>query len=217
MNKSFLAFIICLITSAFAYSQPCNINSSVVSSGLMYPPADSLPCVEQGSAYNSSIQINMPSIFHGILTLDSLFIDSIAGLPAGITWGSNPSSPFVLYGDSSGCIAFSGNTIDSSGNYPLTFYCHAAVTGQSAGTENLSYQQLSQISDAPIPYYNLNVILHGDSCHGPQTETGISLIPGALNWNLYHNPIPDGNFQLSVTNNLVGSELEMFDVAGKLI
>ncbi|HWB64048.1 MAG TPA: T9SS type A sorting domain-containing protein [Chitinophagales bacterium] len=215
MRKVLLSFILLFMFSGFAISQSCYPSATAVDSGFIYPPVDSFPCMVTGSAFSGVFQINMPDRFHGLVLIDSVFIDSIVGLPSGITYSTNPS-PMILSGDSSGCVLLSGTAADS-GNFTLTFICHAIVTSQSAGRESLSYQQLLQLGDAPIPNYIVQSIGPGDSCHANAITTGIPNVGSANEVNVYPNPSTNGQWHISLGYNFIGAPLEVYDVNGRLV
>ena len=177
MRKLFLTTAVIFASLGFVFSQtfsnpPCTIAAVHSDTGLITPFYDSLACIDKGLPYSSSVQISMPATFNGNISIDSMVITGISGLPAGISYAQNPANG-VYYADSNGCIAFAGTTNADSGAYQLTFTGYAVVTTQSSGTQTLSLAQLAQIQDAPVPVYFLNVINQGDSCF-PRAVTGIS-------------------------------------------
>src|SRR5580700_10495671 len=93
MRKILLSAVVFFTFSGTVFSQGCNLQWA--DSGFVYPFTELFPCITQGADFASSFQVNMPNMFRGTLLLDSIFIDSITGLPAGITWSSSPS-PLTL-------------------------------------------------------------------------------------------------------------------------
>ena len=219
MRKLFLTTSIIFASLGFVFSQtfsspPCIISSS--DTGLITPYYDSLPCIEKGLAYSSAVQISMPAIFNSSVYIDSFVITSITGLPAGIGYAQNPANG-VYYADSNGCIAFAGTTGDSTGSYPLTFNGYAVITTPSSGTQTFSLSQLSQIQDAPVPVYYLNVINQGDSCFPQPLVAGVAGLIHASQLNIYPNPSNGSfNFELS-TDKALSGEISVLDVTGKKV
>jgi hypothetical protein len=219
IRRIVLSVVLFFTFSGVAFSQ---CNAQWVDSGFVYPFTYLFPCAEQTVAFNSSFQVNMPNMFHGTILLDSIFIDSITGLPAGITWTSSPS-PLTLYGDSSGCITLSGTAIASAGTYNLNFFCHAVVTSQGAGTQDLSYNQLLAVGDAPIPAFSMQVIDSGglceplDSLDSLYDILGISELSNTSIIHVFPNPLKTGNWQVTTSNDVIGSEAELFDTEGRLL
>jgi hypothetical protein len=217
IRKILLSALVFFTCSSLVFSQGCNVQW--VDSGFIYPFSDSFPCMEQGVGFNSSFQVNMPNMFHGILLLDSIFIDSITGLPPGITWSSSPF-PLTLYADSSGCITLSGTTNADTGTYDLNFFCHAVVTSQSsAGTQELSYNQLLAIGDAPIPVYSVDVIFLDSPCHPYDTIalTAISELSNSTLVNVYPNPIKTGKWLVTVSDDAIGNQADVYDTYGRIL
>ena len=114
----FLLFIAVWSTS----SAQCNIDTTNRNVGFTPgTPAVVMP----GVAYSQVAQVYVPptyAVSGGFsYTVDSLHIDSLTGMPSGITYVLNPASGTVL-GGANGAICYSGTTNDTVGPYPLTFY-----------------------------------------------------------------------------------------------
>ena len=224
MRKLFFITAILFAFPGFVFSQtfsnpPCTIaaaNTFPSDTGLITPFYDNpLACIYKQLQYSSSVLLSMPATFNGIISLDSLVITSISGMPAGITYEQNPASG-VYYADSNGCIAFAGTTTADSGAYPLTFSGYAVVTTQNSGTQTLSFAQLAQMQDAPVPTYTLNVINQGDSCF-PIVVTGVSNLIESSQLSIYPNP-SNGlyNVELNADKALSG-EVVVCDVTGRRV
>jgi hypothetical protein len=218
MKKTFFSFVLLSVFSGAVFSQGCNPGWET--GGFVFPTPDSMDCVVTGEPFSGAFQINMPSMLHGILDLDSMVIDSIGGLPPGITWFSYPS-PLVIYGDSSVCISFIGtvNNEADTGTFPLTFYGNVVVSSASAGTQTFNLTQLLQVDNSVAPYYELVVIGTEDTCasvayFGP---SAIADVISASDWKVYPNP-GNGNFTLSITAaNGMSGQLEVHDMPGRLV
>ena len=211
MRKIFLITTLFFASLGFLFSQPCTITTTDTS--FIAPSPDSLPCIDRGLPYSNSIQINMPGSFDGLVILDSLVITSITGLPGGITYSSNPANN-VYYGNTSGCILFSGTTNDTAFGYELQFEGYAVVHSQQ-GTETLSMAQLAQLN-GPVPSFQLNVINQTDSCH-PEALLGIKKVAQNINWNIYPNP-NNGVFELTLdAGNKTTGEIAITDISGRIV
>jgi len=217
MRNFFLTTFVFFASLGFVFSQTFSNPPCVISyndTGLITPFYDSLPCIEKGLPYSSSVQIFMPGTFNSSILLDSLVITSITGLPAGIAYAQNPSTG-VYYGDSSGCIAFAGTTSNDSGAYPLTFNGYAVITTQSSGTQTYSLSQLTQIQDAPVPAYYLNVINPGDSCFPKPVATGVSNLLKSVQLSVYPNP-SNGHLNLEINaGESINGEVSVYDMTGQ--
>jgi len=222
MRNFFLTTVFIFASLGFVFGQgfsspPCVISYS--DTGVITPYFDSLPCIESGLPYSSTVQINIPAIFNSSILVDSLVITSIAGLPAGIAYQQYPASG-VYYGDSSGCIVFLGTTTADSGAYPLTFNGYAVISTQSSGTQTYSLSQLTQIQDAPVPAYQLNIIYPGDSCFplpAPVYVEGVSNVLSSSQLSVYPNP-SSGVFNLELsTDKDVTGEIVVTDVTGRAV
>ena len=223
MRKLFLITIIFFASLGFAFSQgfsspPCVITLN--DTGYYTPYYDSLPCIEQGLPYSSSMQVGMPAVFNSSILLDSLVITSITGLPQGIAYVQNPPSG-VYYGGSGGCIAFAGTTSNDTGSYPLGFTGYAVISTQSSGTQIFSFSQLAEIQDAPVPVYQLHVISPGDSCFsepaGFYYTLGISNLLASSQLNVYPNP-SSGVFNLELTTDKsITGQIIVTDITGKTV
>jgi hypothetical protein len=223
MRRLFLIVAICFASLGFVFSQgfsspPCVI--TVNDTGYYTPFYDSLPCIERGLPYSSSMQVGMPAIFNSSILLDSLVITSITGLPAGISYVQNPPSG-VYYGGAGGCIAFAGTTSNDSGAYPLAFTGYAVISTQSSGTQTYSLSQLAQIQDAPVPSYQLHIIYPGDSCFseplGFYYTLGVANLLSPSQLSIYPNP-SGGTFNLELNSDKdINGELAVTDVTGKIV
>ncbi|MDB5284579.1 MAG: domain proteinfibronectin type protein [Bacteroidota bacterium] len=211
MRKIFLITTVFFASLGFVFSQPCTLTT--IDSSFIAPSPDSLPCIERGLPYSNSIQINMPGAFDGLITLDSLVITSITGLPNGITYATNPASN-VYYGNTSGCILFSGTTNDTAAGYELYFEGYAVVSSPNSGTHTLSLTQLAQLN-GPVPEFQLNVINQSDSCH-PEALTGIKNLASNINWSISPNP-NNGVFELKLdAGNKTSGEIVVTDISGRV-
>lgn len=130
MKKFYFLLVAFLVTTGI--SAQCVIDQAILAGAQngVYPAAAQLPHIVKDSAYDQTVQgkiadtMSQSFTVGGIpitssVTIDSVRLDSIVGLPAGITWVKNPN---VLLGGGFGCIEFTGSTSDSAGVYPITGY-----------------------------------------------------------------------------------------------
>jgi|SRR5579863_1759326 len=220
MRNFFIAVCLFFTSSGFLFSQgfvgpPCTIYTAQDTINFLYPAADSFPCIDSGIAFYDAIQLNMPPTIGGIITLDSLVITSITGLPAGMGYNINPPSG-VLYADANGCVAFAGTDSASPGSYSITFNGYAVLTSQNTGTHTYSLDQLAEIDGAPVPSYRLNVIGPTDTCN-PQAYTLVYNVNGSPLFTVYPNP-GYGLFELDLQSvKSVNSEIDVADLSGRIV
>ncbi|GIV33777.1 MAG: hypothetical protein KatS3mg031_1312 [Chitinophagales bacterium] len=171
---------VCLYNMIYAQCIP---NTSLTNPGV-YPPSDSLACVERTVAYIQDVQVVLPASFGGFVTLNNLTIDTITGFPSGITYTCNPAS-CVLPGGSVSCIRFSGTTSAAVGTYPLKIVATANTSLGTFGPMDLD-SLLAMIPGGTIPpvNYELKVINPGDPCQlqlGVVVSGDTTICPGETN------------------------------------
>ncbi len=158
---SFLFFSLFLAAGAFAQ---CVVDSNLMvldttAGGGFYPNANHIPHIVRDSAYLQTVQGKIPSsmtqTINGIpvlgtatitVTVDTVILDSLAGLPAGITW---TKSSEILLGGGIGCVQFSGLTTDTPGVYPIAAYgvikIHYSVEGGLYQGNDTTYGNLERL------------------------------------------------------------------------
>jgi len=119
---------IAILSCSFCLSvlAQCTPDPTITTPGL-YPPPDSLSCVERGVAYSQVVQIRIPATFQGF-NIDSIIINGITGFPTGITYACNPAT-CKLVPSATGCILLSGTTSDPAGDYDLVLNATAYALG----------------------------------------------------------------------------------------
>jgi len=118
----------------------CTPDTAAFTAGVnVYPPA--LPCIIQGAAFSGTVSIRVPDSIdvHSFVSavpagtyfahIDSILIDSITGMPTGISVATNPGDSVWLHGGQFACAQFSGTTTDSVGNYPINVYANFCFHG----------------------------------------------------------------------------------------
>lgn len=127
MKKIYAFFAAALLAGTI--NAQCTADASLLSptDADIFPSAQHLPHIVPDSAYNQTIQariqqemtMNFLGFVEVAVRVDSVRLDSIQGLPNGITW---VKSPDVLYGGQVGCVQFTGTTTDTAGIYPIVPY-----------------------------------------------------------------------------------------------
>lgn len=218
MKKFYSLFAVAMLTISIANSQ-CIVDPNAQTVPGVTPTADQLPCIVAGVPYNQTLQGKIQEsddISILILTLhvqvDSVQVDSIGGLPNGITYSRNPD---VLLGGGNGCIQFTGTTLDSAGSYPLTAFGTAWLQiTQPFPFPRVVNGNLNRFS--PFGNYALTVIKPGDPC---VPSVGIKDFNAALNtaFSVYPNP-SNGlvNVNLNAGKRMTG-EMAVVDMTGRTV
>ncbi len=172
--KHFAALSFLLVFFVFGANAQCTPDASITTPGF-YPAPDSLPCVERGIAFDTVLQFKNyttidPAAFGFpqlpvTITVNWVRVDSIAGLPSGLTYACSPVD-CQFPGGSNGCISFTGTTNDAAGLYNLTIF--ATVNVDVPGFGN-GIEQGGTSDDLGFPVF-LNVIDSGAPCPAPTVE-----------------------------------------------
>ena len=176
--KKFYSFLLALIVATGAYAQ-CNIDTTMLpaTGPGIYPSAQHLHHIVRDSLYDQTvvgrIQDTMSQNIGGFvqvdIRVDSVRMDSILGLPNGITWAGSPT---ILLGGHSGCVEFTGTTSDTAGQYNLRpigmiwAHLHAPVLGLDKDT--FQYGSLANLQ----PWRNFFLVV--DSAQEPLSVTTTS-------------------------------------------
>ncbi len=209
---------------------PCNgLDSNNLTGPGVKPVASDLPCIVQSVPYfqtvqgriqtDSTVTISVPVVGNlpVVFTVDSVRIDSILGLPNGITFGL---SPRTILGGGKGCVSFYGTTTDAVGNYPITAIGTAWLTGNAAG-QTIPYTRRGNLNQyAPFSGYYLRVVSTPDSCHlYIDSVTSVTNYNQSLNAkiNVFPNPTA-GVFTLQVNSGSpVTGMVFIFDALGRRV
>lgn len=162
MKKYTLAVITLMLALGQMLSAQCVIDSADTTNG--FTPRN--PAVIQpGVAYAQTVQVHIPTMYQS-LTIDSIHIDTITGMPAGITYIGNPASQTVP-GGGNGALCFSGTTQSAPGPYVLSFIGFAYI-----GTDSIPLSEASsefsykfRVETAPVAAF----IEGTPSCAGDST------------------------------------------------
>ncbi|MCS6935820.1 MAG: T9SS type A sorting domain-containing protein [Chitinophagales bacterium] len=98
-------------------------------SAFFNPSPDTMPCIQRGIYYDQVIQIYLPdqidlaTLFPNIpfpvtVTIDSIVITNVSGLPAGINYTLNPSNG-IIHGGENACVLLTGTTNAPAGRYDV--------------------------------------------------------------------------------------------------
>lgn len=219
-----LATTFCIWTFAGGGCTP-DVNNTA----FFNPTPDSLPCVERNTSYNQVIQIYVPTTFDlstfipnlpfpVTVTVDSLVVNNVTGLPSGLGYGINPTNG-IFYGGTNGCVLVSGTTSDPAGNYPLTLDGTISLSGlpvvpgfnDNADT-TLDLATLQSLAPGQFALF-VDVIEPGSPCR----TTSVKNFNAALNAAMFVYPNPAKgylNFTLNTGRTIQGS-VSIFDFTGK--
>jgi hypothetical protein len=174
--KKFYVVLMVLLAASASFAQ-CVIDTANLSSpaGGVYPTAPHLPHIVRDSTYDQTVQGRMPDtvsmsiggFINITITVDSVRLDSIGGLPNGITWVRNPN---VLPGGGFGCVEFTGSTSDTAGTYRLSpigmVWAHLDVPPLINNVDTFQYGPLDR-----FPMFR-NYFVVVDSVQQPLSVTG---------------------------------------------
>lgn len=205
MKKIYLLFVLISVVGYSAFSQ-CVIDTNVTHNvpGIYPDSATNLPHAIVGTPYSTSIQIVVAATttYMGLpVTIDSLVITGVTGLPAGYSYSCTPSSCHFP-GGGSGCILLYGPapTVSQIGSYNLTVNYDGYVKLLGSG----------QVVPQTITSYSIIV----------DDNTGISSLH-SISFNAGQN-IPNPSLQFtqipvvsSTANNNV--ELKVSDLIGNIV
>jgi len=141
-------------------------------------------------------------------------LDSILGLPTGITFGRSPQ---ILLGGGFGCVNFAGTTTDTTGTYALTAYGDVWLTINAAG-QNIPYTLHGALNDhSPFGGYYLRVVNNSDSCSLTIPPSGINNYSNSLNAQISVFPNPNnGVFALRINaGSRVNGQILVLDGVGR--
>ncbi len=164
MKKFYTLLMVAFIT--LATNAQCTIDASLLSptEADIFPSARHLPHLVVDSAYDQTIQLRIPheisqnflGFVQADLRIDSVRLDTIEGLPTGITWNKNPD---VLYGGEAGCGQFTGVTSDAPDTFQLNFigmvWAHLSVPLLGVDVDTFMYGTINRFP----PFANYFVVV----------------------------------------------------------
>lgn len=210
-------FMVVAITNAEAQCPTCVVDFGALTEPGLSPDPDSIPCIEQGVGYSQTVQFfNFDTIsFSGqLLTIDSLEIDSVGGMPTGINWSTNKSNN--RFGNQEkGCIQLCDSTNDPVGNYPLVILAKVWASNFATGTPFPVYPltvDAASVSD------NLSVVLRvitqGGNC---DFGTGIADLLEEGSLKLIPNPAQNNAVVRFNAIEAADYTLNVIDLVGKTV
>lgn len=198
MKKIFTLVLLAFVANwAYAQCGSCtpDVNapfpSSAFSSGGYYPAP--LPDVTQGVFYDTTITFVFPANYNvppiGNIDVDSVLIENITNLPAGLSWStSSPTNTFYPQQSQFGCVRICGTTYKAAGldSAQVTIRGYALGISQAQGT---------------YVVYNIVAAATGNSSFTALNVTGCdsitstfeALIDGSPNPTLYSWDFGNGN------------------------
>lgn len=147
MKRSLLLTIAFAFVSMYAIAQ-CTAPAATGSPGIS-PVTDSLPCIERGAAYSTTINIENFNTFStplGNASINFLRVDSITNLPCGMSWESDQANSTYL-GGQTGCLALTGTTFDPAGQYQLGIYITVQASVPLIGNQTFDGEASAVVSD----------------------------------------------------------------------
>ena len=226
MKKIYLFFA--LIATALSMNAQCTIIPALQNTPGISPSPSHLPCAVDSAPFDQTIQVQCPTTFDTLvnlgittfpltLTVDSMELDSVINIPAGLTWSRNPAR---LAGGQNGCLEFTGTTTAAPGVYHLTWYGTAWVTPQAGGGAIPGGAGQRVVTGSLNRYgfveYYITLIANANS---PCATTGISIIDPTLNAELSVFPNPsNGVFAVKLNaGSRVSGVLNVLDVTGRTV
>ena len=215
MKKFYSLIAAIALTVGLTNAQPCTINPNAQTTPGVTPAKENLPCIQPGVAYNQTLQVKVQDskdttiIVSVTIRVDSVRIDSVVGLPNGISFSRYPD---VILGGANGCGTISGTTNDAPGQYDLvawgTAWLRAIVTSPIAIDTPYVYDgQLNAFS--PFGDYYVTV------CGGNSINTLNAELNKALS--VYPNP-SNGTFEVRLNGgSRVNGDMKIVDVTGRVV
>lgn len=220
MKKLFMLAAAALLIVGSTQAQ-CTIDASAQTTPGVNPAPENLPAIERGVAFDQTLQGKIQSDYDTTINIqpfgnvpvhvdiDSVSLDSIGGLPTGITWVKNPT---ILLGGGNGCVRFTGTSTDTVGTYNLSAYGRVwfHITAAGGLYDTLYNYQGNMNQFSPFGNYYLKVQEQG---------TGVNSLNAELNAALSVYPNPStGVFQLNLNaGHRLNGQIVIVDMTGKQI
>lgn len=136
MKKILLSLLSITFFTAAGFAQVCSPDPNAT--GLVYPMQPDSVIDQVGDYYEQTITISVPTdTTVSVITvfIDSIYLESVTGLPTGLTYGCNSSLGNCTYlGGTEGCFIISGTVNDTVGVYPIVFNVVLSGVLDSTGT-----------------------------------------------------------------------------------
>ena len=202
--KKLLSFVFILSFVGFINAQPCIPDNSYTAPGIYPDTITNLPAGAVGQYYLGVITavVMEDTVIGGMpVTIDSIGITNIVGLPTGFSWAANTVTAYFHGGDS-GCVAIMGTpTTGMEGTYPLIIYINSV--GKLSG---MPLELPDTINGYKIVIYDST---HAGIIDNRQYSFGIK--------ETYPNPANSQVF-INVTNpEAANIGVQVFDMLGQLV
>ncbi len=155
-----------IFTLAFAFtgllaSAQCTPDLTMVDSGLAYENGET-PCFTENVFTGKTIffkNFDEVTVAGVTVNVDSIRVDSIAGLPCGVSWTTNKAAQGNIFATNEiGCFQLSGTSTDGEGVYKTEMYITPWVNG---GATPFPQQPASLLNNTRII---VKVVATGTSC-----------------------------------------------------
>jgi hypothetical protein len=229
-----LLFALLLTSFSFVVAAQCTVDPN--NTEFLSPRPDSLPCVERGVFYEQVLQFAIPASinlgdlipqlpFPYTLNIVEVVIDSVIGLPNGLTYVSNPANG-VLLGGQKGCALLSGTTNDPAGEYPISFAGHIhlrgfPIPGYFPGDTVIDFSALQGMGGGGGGFgpgqLSLTVIEQGAECR--EASSSVKDFSASLQnaLSVYPNP-NEGIFHVALnTEKNMEVEIAVVDITGRKV
>ncbi len=218
--KKFYSLMAALVLAVGSMNAQCTIDQQ--DTAFFNPDPNNVPCAEIGVVYDETLLFYIPATQNitvlgqnVVANIDSVVLNTVTGLPTGLTWSANPAGPTYLP-DTHGCGRTQGTTTAAAGNYPISFdgriYFNGSLFGFTVDT-SITIDQYLQTNYGKS--YSIDVIAQGAVCR----PTGINDFNSDLNaaMSVYPNP-STGTFEVKLNaGRRVNGELLVVDVTGKKV
>lgn len=176
MKKRLYSLFVLFLTCTGAFAQYCGNSgpsictpSGTLTQPGLFPESSNLPPFINGPVTNTTIQFkNFDQVVFGgsTLTVQSLRIDTIANLPAGLCWATNKANN-TFSNQEDGCIVVSGTTCSAPGQYKMRIIATVnigfpiQVNAESAGLKYFLRVKNNGDADVAVdtnqtsPFYNV--------------------------------------------------------------
>jgi len=154
MKKIYLISLIILLSGVFMYSsaQDCTPDPAVIDTanpGEVVPLP--LPDAIQFENYDYTVTIIPPDSYAGFDVIHSIVIDSVVGLPPGMSWYKNEEEFLVTNPDTRYCVNLYGEPTEQ-GEFPMILYItpYIELGIIMEGTQQVDDTSMSIFVDAPV-------------------------------------------------------------------
>lgn len=188
MKNIIITLFVLVLLGHVANAQYCGNSGPTICDSIVLPepgfspPRDELPPLINGKDTTTVIYFkNYDKVLNGVVTVNSLRIDSIENLPAGICWSTNiPNNTFG--NQQNGCIKLTGIACAPPGQYKLRIIVsiNGTLNNINVETQGLKYfVRVKNEGDADTPLDTLQGAFYGYG--GSATNCSIASIQEPMN------------------------------------